>query len=58
MCEPFPFSINKGVPPTLLKARTGEFTPPGKNAFAFSNNFMDSWFCMVKNLMAKIVVCL
>jgi hypothetical protein len=30
--------MNSGVPPTLLKARTGEFTPPGIDSFALSNN--------------------
>jgi hypothetical protein len=31
MRAPSPFFINKGVPPTDLKALTGELTPPGKN---------------------------
>src|SRR3954452_23865281 len=26
--------MNRGVPPTALKARTGEFTPPGMTALA------------------------
>ena len=26
---PVPFAKNTGVPPTLLKARTGLWTPPG-----------------------------
>jgi hypothetical protein len=29
--------INNGVPPTDLKALTGEFTPPGKKFFAVAN---------------------
>src|SRR6218665_3738845 len=28
----------RGVPPTALKARTGEFTPPGMRALARSNS--------------------
>src|SRR5215469_2111919 len=28
-CDPLPRTINGGSPPTDLKARTGEFTPPG-----------------------------
>jgi hypothetical protein len=31
MRAPSPFLINNGVPPTDLKALTGELTPPGKN---------------------------
>jgi hypothetical protein len=27
--------MNKGVPPTAAKARTGELTPPGISRFAF-----------------------
>ena len=34
------FFINKGVPPTLLKALTGELTPPGMDRWALSNNSM------------------
>ena len=30
--------MKTGVPPTALKARTGEFTPPGKDALARSNS--------------------
>ena len=30
--------MNRGVPPTAPKARTGEFTPPGTAAPALSNN--------------------
>src|SRR5579864_2599022 len=29
MCDPFPRTMKGGSPPTDLKARTGEFTPPG-----------------------------
>lgn len=31
---PFTDSKMMGLPPTLLKARTGEFTPPGSRSFA------------------------
>src|SRR6218665_3117992 len=31
-------SNSRSVPPTALKARTGEFTPPGMSAFARSNS--------------------
>ena len=34
------FLIKIGVPPTDLKARTGEFTPPGMSFFASSNNWL------------------
>src|SRR5690606_6302157 len=30
--------MNRGVPPTALKARTGEFTPPGVTACARSKS--------------------
>jgi hypothetical protein len=30
--------MNTGLPPTLLKARTGELTPPGIESCARSNN--------------------
>jgi hypothetical protein len=33
--------INKGFPPTALKARTGLFTPPGITLIALSNNAFD-----------------
>ena len=36
--QPSPLSINMGVPPTDLNARTGEFTPPGNKVFAFSKS--------------------
>jgi hypothetical protein len=35
--------MNKGVPPTDLKALTGELTPPGKSVLAFSNNSIDTF---------------
>jgi hypothetical protein len=38
MRHPSPFLMNNGVPSTDLKARTGEFTPPGKYVFEISNN--------------------
>ncbi|CAM5304096.1 hypothetical protein SALBM311S_11518 [Streptomyces alboniger] len=34
---PVPDTMNRGVPPTARKARTGEFTPPGVTAAARSN---------------------
>src|SRR5258708_24144413 len=34
MREPCAVSMNRGVPPTALKARTGEFTPPGMTSCA------------------------
>src|SRR5882724_4803719 len=33
--------MNRGVPPTDWKARTGEFTPPGVTALARSNNWTE-----------------
>jgi hypothetical protein len=33
--------MKRGVPPTALKARTGEFTPPGMTAQALSNSFAE-----------------
>jgi hypothetical protein len=35
-------AMNRGVPPTALNARTGEFTPPGVTARARSNQAADS----------------
>ena len=34
--------MNRGVPPTALKARTGEFTPPGVTRWARSNQSADA----------------
>jgi hypothetical protein len=34
--------MNSGVPPTALKARTGELTPPGINWQALSNAALES----------------
>lgn len=34
---PVPDTMNRGVPPTARKARTGEFTPPGVTVAARSN---------------------
>jgi hypothetical protein len=34
--------MKRGVPPTAVKARTGEFTPPGMTAQASSNNVADT----------------
>jgi hypothetical protein len=39
--DPFPLAKNKGVPPTLLKARTGEFTPPGNKVDDSSKSRLD-----------------
>src|SRR3954454_10973779 len=33
--------MNRGVPPTALNARTGEFTPPGVTARARANSAAD-----------------
>jgi hypothetical protein len=33
--------MNRGVPPTALNARTGEFTPPGVTRVARSNQSRD-----------------
>src|SRR4029453_1786517 len=35
--------MNRGVPPTARKARTGEFTPPGVTARARSNRACEAW---------------
>jgi hypothetical protein len=34
--------MKRGVPPTALNARTGEFTPPGMTAQASSNSFAET----------------
>src|ERR1700676_2385963 len=34
--------MNRGVPPTDVKARTGEFTPPGITAHASANSRADA----------------
>jgi hypothetical protein len=34
--------MNRGVPPTARKARTGEFTPPGVTSRARSNQAADT----------------
>ena len=34
--------MNRGVPPTEVKARTGEFTPPGMTAQASANSFAET----------------
>src|SRR5688500_1895618 len=34
-------AMNRGVPPTALKARTGELTPPGSTLTARANSFRD-----------------
>src|SRR5260370_5274252 len=40
-CEPCPRAMKTGCPPTLRKARTGEFTPPGIFSTARRNNSSD-----------------
>ncbi|GAB4589375.1 hypothetical protein Ntsu_72070 [Nocardia sp. IFM 10818] len=35
-------AMNRGVPPTELKARTGEFTPPGMTAAARSKSWAET----------------
>src|ERR687889_606198 len=37
--------MKRGVPPTPLNARTGEFTPPGINSDARANNSSDERPC-------------
>ena len=37
MCDPAARETKNGSPPTLLKARTGELTPPGMNLLASAN---------------------
>ena len=37
---PLAFLMNNGFPPTARNARTGEFTPPGINCFAFSKRLL------------------
>src|SRR5688500_17276804 len=46
--QPFPRSINNGVPPKERKDLTGEFTPPGKLFFAFSNICSDLPFFIIR----------
>jgi hypothetical protein len=41
------------VPPTALKARTGEFTPPGILRLARSNSDEFKSVCMEMSLMLK-----
>jgi len=33
--------MKRGVPPTPLKARTGELTPPGKRVLALAKSFSE-----------------
>ncbi len=39
---PVPDTMNRGVPPTAPKARTGEFTPPGVTASARSKRVCET----------------
>src|SRR5437867_3865362 len=39
--EPLARCVKNGVPPTPLKARTGEFTPPGSNRIASCQSFSE-----------------
>ena len=39
--EPSALRMKRGVPPTALKARTGEFTPPGIRRSARANSSSD-----------------
>jgi hypothetical protein len=41
MRAPAPREMKWGDPPTALKARTGEFTPPGVTLTARANSFCD-----------------
>src|SRR5688500_2963222 len=42
MCGPLPRTMKRGVPPTALNARTGEFTPPGVTPQARSKSASDT----------------
>src|SRR5580693_5833871 len=44
--------MKRGVPPTALKARTGEFTPPGMTAQASSNSFAEASVCTSSSVPA------
>ena len=41
-------TMNRGVPPTARKARTGEFTPPGMTCWARSNNAADAGTSLIR----------
>lgn len=41
MREPFARRMKKGSPPTFLKARTGEFTPPGMYCLAVAKSLLE-----------------
>src|SRR5207302_10826193 len=45
--EPFVLLTKNGSPPTLRKARTGEFTPPGIYSSASAKSFRDSLLATV-----------
>src|ERR1700678_3639191 len=44
--------MKRGVPPTALNARTGEFTPPGMTAQASSNSFDETSVCTCSSVPA------
>jgi hypothetical protein len=50
MYAPFALVINMGVPPTLLKARTGELTPPGMLRWARAKS---SWLFEIEVVIEK-----
>jgi hypothetical protein len=51
MLQPLALSIKMGVPPTALKALTGEFTPPTKFNLALVYKSLD--FCNFKKVFFK-----
>src|SRR6478736_1330624 len=46
--------MNRGVPPTEPKARTGEFTPPGISPRARSNSSSLRWWLEVMNPILSV----
>ena len=47
--------MNRGVPPTEVKARTGEFTPPGIAALARSNSAAEVVTCRSEGVLTPPV---
>src|SRR4051794_38915274 len=48
--------MNRGVPPTARKARTGELTPPGVTALARSNSATDAGAAASRSVMSAMWV--
>jgi len=46
--------MNNGLPPTDLKARTGELTPPGKSSVAFLYNCRDLFMFILFPITAML----